>query len=173
MVPTAAAATARCLALRSCATARATHAGHLTGDAAHAAGPSSCSRVNNCRHATVQSGTVRTPRCGVRSSRNRDRRTNRTSRPNSEIGLRRGSKGVTPVNIMLRDVTRSRLIQVWFVAIALVGAAVVAFGPAVALGTGAMLFVVSLVPPAILLALWPEAQSPTASDILHGTDRRA
>jgi hypothetical protein len=98
-------------------------------------------------------------------SRNRDRLTNRH--------LARLEQGVTPVNIMLRDVTRSRLIQVWFVAIALVAAGVVAFGPAVALGTGAMLFVVSLVPPAILLALWPEAQSPTASDILHGTDRRA
>jgi len=74
---------------------------------------------------------------------------------------------------MLRDLTRSKLIQVWFVAIALVGAAVVAFGPAVTLGTAAMLFAVSLVPPAIAFALWPETQSPTASDVLHGTDRHA
>jgi hypothetical protein len=37
MAARAAAATARCLPLRSCATARATHAGHLTGAAGHAA----------------------------------------------------------------------------------------------------------------------------------------
>lgn len=74
---------------------------------------------------------------------------------------------------MLRDWTRSNLVQMWFVAIVLVGAAVVAFGPAVTLGTAAMLFAVSLVPPAILFALWPETQSATASDVLHGTDRRA
>jgi hypothetical protein len=64
------------------------------------------------------------------------------------------------------------LIQVWFAAIALVAAAVVAFGPPVTLGTAAMLFAVSLVPPAIVFALWPETESQTASDILHGTDRR-
>jgi CBS-domain-containing membrane protein len=74
---------------------------------------------------------------------------------------------------MLRDVTRSKLIQVWFAAIALAGAAVVAFGPAVTLGTAVMVFAVSLVPPAIALALWPEVQPRTASDVLHGTDRSA
>jgi hypothetical protein len=76
-------------------------------------------------------------------------------------------------NIMLRDLTRLKLIQVWFVAIAMVGAAVVAFGPAVTLGTAAMLFAVSLVPPAVVFALWPQAEPLTASDVLHGIDRRA
>jgi hypothetical protein len=61
----------------------------------------------------------------------------------------------------------------WFAVIVLVAAVVVAFGPAVTLGTAAMLFAVSLVPPAIVFALWPEMHSPTASDVLHGTDRRA
>jgi CBS-domain-containing membrane protein len=65
------------------------------------------------------------------------------------------------------------MIQAWFMAVALIGAAVAAFGPAVTLGTAAMLFAMSLVPPAIALALWPPTQSPTASDVLHGTDRGA
>lgn len=77
------------------------------------------------------------------------------------------------MNIMLRDLTRSRVIQAWFAAIALIAAAAVAFGPAVTLGTAAMVFAVSLVPPALVLALWPKVEPLTASDVLHGTDRRA
>jgi hypothetical protein len=41
---------------------------------------------------------------------------------------------------MLRNTTRSRVIQVWFAAVALVVVAGVAFGAAVTVGTGAMLF---------------------------------
>jgi hypothetical protein len=62
---------------------------------------------------------------------------------------------------MLTDGTRSRVIQAWFVAIALVAAAAVAFGPAVTLGTAVMVFAASLVPPAIVFALWPKVQPVT------------
>jgi len=73
---------------------------------------------------------------------------------------------------VLRDMTRSRLIQVWFAAVALVVVAGVALGAAVTVGTGTMLFALSLVPPAIVLLLWPGVQPLTAAEVLHGGDRR-
>ena len=73
---------------------------------------------------------------------------------------------------MLRNMTRSRVIQVWFAAVALVVVGDVAFGAAVTVGTGAMLFALSLIPPAIVLLLWPGAQPITAADVLYGRDQR-
>jgi len=73
---------------------------------------------------------------------------------------------------MLSYMTRSKAIQVWFVAVALVGAAVVAFGVSMATGTAATLLALSLVPPAIILMLWPRALSTTAGDVIRGVDRR-
>lgn len=74
---------------------------------------------------------------------------------------------------MLKDITRSRLIQVWFAGVALVVVAGVAFGATVTVSTGAMLLALSLVPPAIVLLLWPGVQPLTAADVVHGRDRRA
>jgi hypothetical protein len=74
---------------------------------------------------------------------------------------------------MLKDMTRSRLIQVWFVAVALVVAAGAASGAAVTAGTGAILSVLCLVPPAIVLLLWSGIQPLTAAEVLYGRDRRA
>jgi hypothetical protein len=73
---------------------------------------------------------------------------------------------------MLKDITRSRVIQVWFAAVLLVVVACMAFGTSVTVSTGAMLLALSLVPPAMVLLLWPRVQSPTAADVLHGADRR-
>lgn len=73
---------------------------------------------------------------------------------------------------MMRNMTRSRVIQVWFAAVALVAAAGVAFGVAMTLGTGAMLLALSFVPPAMVLLLWPGIQPPTAAEVIHGTSRR-
>jgi hypothetical protein len=74
---------------------------------------------------------------------------------------------------MFRDVTRSKLIQMWFVAISLVVVAAVTLGTTLTVGTGAALLAFALVPPAVLFALWPKVQPMTASDVLHGRDRRA
>jgi hypothetical protein len=74
---------------------------------------------------------------------------------------------------MLKDMTRSRVIQVWFAAVALVVAAAVAFGASVTLGTGVMLLALCLVPPAIVLVLWPGLQPPTVAQMLRDVDRRA
>jgi len=72
---------------------------------------------------------------------------------------------------MLKDMTRSRLIQVWFAAVTLVVVAGVALGAAVTIGTGAMLLALCLAPPAIILMLWPGVQAPTIAEVLHDAER--
>ena len=73
---------------------------------------------------------------------------------------------------MMKDMTRSRLIQAWFAAVALAVVASVVLGASVTIGTGALLLAVSLVPPVIVLMLWPGVQPPTVAEVLNGTDRR-
>jgi hypothetical protein len=74
---------------------------------------------------------------------------------------------------MLKDTTRSRVIQIWFAAVVLVVVAGIALGASVTIGTGAMLLALTLVPPAIVLLLWPGVQPPTAGDVIRGVDRRS
>ena len=71
---------------------------------------------------------------------------------------------------MLRDMTRSRLIQLWFATMSLIVVAAVALDVAVTIGTAAMLLALSLVPPAIVRVLWPGVQLMTAVDVLYGPD---
>jgi len=74
--------------------------------------------------------------------------------------------------MLRKNMTRSRLIQVWFAAILLIVVAAVALGITVTVGTAAMLLALSVVPPAILLVLWPRVQSRTAADVLYGREER-
>lgn len=74
---------------------------------------------------------------------------------------------------MLKGMTRSRVIQVWFAAVTLIVVAGIALGVSVTLGTAALLLALSLVPPAIVLVLWPAPESATAADVLYGSDRRS
>jgi hypothetical protein len=71
---------------------------------------------------------------------------------------------------MLKNVTRSRLIQVWFAAVALIVVAGIALGAAITIGTGAMLVALCLVPPAIILMLWPGVPKPTVAEVLHDAE---
>lgn len=73
---------------------------------------------------------------------------------------------------MVNAMTRSRVIQSWFVAVTLVAVASIAMGASVTLSTGAILLALSVVPPTIVLMLWPGPQPPTAADVLYGSDRR-
>ena len=73
---------------------------------------------------------------------------------------------------MAMQMTRSRLIQIWFAFVVFAVVAAVAFGAAVTVGTGAMLLTLALAPAVIVLLLWPGVQPPTASEVIHGTDRR-
>ena len=73
---------------------------------------------------------------------------------------------------MLLHMTRSRLIQMWLALVVFVVVAGVAFGAVVTLSTGAMLLALALAPALIVLLLWPGIQPPTASEVIHDTDRR-
>ena len=102
----------------------------------------------------MQLGTVRGTACGYAS----------------RIVIRLVGLGhVEQVNTVVREMTRSRLIQVWFATMSLVVAAAVALGVTVTIAT---LVALSLVPATIVLALWPRVQPMTAADVLYGRDRR-
>jgi hypothetical protein len=72
---------------------------------------------------------------------------------------------------MWTNLTRAKLIQFWFAAVAVLLAAGIVLGAALTPGTAVLLVALSLVPPAIVLILWPSLQPPTASEVLRG-DRR-
>jgi hypothetical protein len=73
---------------------------------------------------------------------------------------------------MLKDITRARLIQIWFAAVALVVVGGLVYGASVTVSTAAVLAAVCLVPPAIVLMLWPGIQPPTIAEVLHDAERR-
>ena len=72
---------------------------------------------------------------------------------------------------MLSSLTRARVIQIWFVVVAITGAAGVVLGIAVTASTAVLLLASCLVPPAILLFMWRDAP-PTAAEVLNATERR-
>lgn len=74
--------------------------------------------------------------------------------------------------MMLKALTRSKPIQVWFASIVLIVVVVVASGASVSASTGALLFALSLVLLAIVIRLLPGARAKTAADVLYGADRR-
>ena len=76
------------------------------------------------------------------------------------------------VNIMLNETTRSRVIQVWFTAVTLIVVASIALGVSVTVSTGALLLAMSLVPPVVVLTLWPKSQRRTTADMLYPPDHR-
>jgi len=73
---------------------------------------------------------------------------------------------------MLKDVTRARLIQVWFAIVLLVGAMLFVLGARITMSTAAVLVTLCLVPPVMTLMLWPGAQPPTAGEVLRGGRER-
>jgi|AP3Bu8745761321_1050154.scaffolds.fasta_scaffold10489_2 hypothetical protein len=77
------------------------------------------------------------------------------------------------VNTMLKGLTRSKLLQIWFIVVALVVVAGIAFGVAVTAGTAVLLLALCLVPPVILLLLWPGVRPQTVAEVLHDVDRNA
>jgi hypothetical protein len=77
------------------------------------------------------------------------------------------------MEIMLKDMTRAKVIQIWFAAVAVVAVGSVVLGAGMTVSTTAVLLALCLVPPAIVLLLWPGVESPTVAEVLHGVDRRA
>jgi hypothetical protein len=74
---------------------------------------------------------------------------------------------------MLTNMTRARVIQLWFVGVGLAVVTAVAFGVQMSLATAGLRLVLSLVPPLVVFLLWPGPQSLTAGEVLRGTDRRS
>ena len=68
---------------------------------------------------------------------------------------------------MLKAMSRNRLVGIWFAAVAVIIASVVAMGVNVGVSTTALLLALSLVPPAIILILWRDAPPQTVGEILH------
>jgi hypothetical protein len=72
----------------------------------------------------------------------------------------------------LLHVTRSRVIQVWFAAVLLIGVAGIALGITVTTGTAAVLLAMCLVPPAVVLMLWPSDRASTMAEAIHNAKSR-
>ena len=72
---------------------------------------------------------------------------------------------------MLNDLTRGKVIQVWFGGLAVAVAGGVALGVRVNAGTAAVLVIIALVAPAIVLLLWPRAPEPTIIEMLQDNNR--
>ena len=70
---------------------------------------------------------------------------------------------------MLKEISRNRLVGLWFAAVAVVVAAVVAMGVDVARSTSALLLTLAFVPPGIMLVLW-RAPAPTVGEILYAAN---
>ena len=68
---------------------------------------------------------------------------------------------------MLKNITRNRLVALWFVAVAVVIASAMAGGVNIDGSTTAFLLALSLVPAGIIVVLWRGALSPTVAEILH------
>jgi hypothetical protein len=73
---------------------------------------------------------------------------------------------------MVKGITRNRLVGLWFAAVAVIIATVIVTGVHVGVATTALLLALSLVPPGIILALWPAGPSPTIAEILYAANTR-
>ena len=69
--------------------------------------------------------------------------------------------------MMMQTMTRSKLIQIWFVSVAVAAAAAFALGVDLTLGRWLLILGLCLVPPAILFKLWPEAPVRSMRDLVY------
>ncbi|HEV3141073.1 MAG TPA: hypothetical protein VGY57_11180 [Vicinamibacterales bacterium] len=63
--------------------------------------------------------------------------------------------------------TRSKVIQIWFAAVALIVAAALVLGVNLTLGGWGLIFAMSLVPPAMVFKLWPGAPTRSMKEMLY------
>jgi hypothetical protein len=73
---------------------------------------------------------------------------------------------------MVREMSRAKLMQIWVATVALVAVASFVLGARVTLATAGALLAVCLGPPAVLLLLWPRAETATIAGVLRDVDRR-
>jgi hypothetical protein len=73
---------------------------------------------------------------------------------------------------MLKAMSRSTAIGVWFAIVAVAAAvATVVLGVVVTMGTGLLLLAACFVPPAIMFIVWRGAPPVTIAEVLHEADR--
>jgi len=72
----------------------------------------------------------------------------------------------------IRHLTRTNVIQIWFTAMVLAGVAAIALGASVTVGTAAVLVATCLVPPAIVLMLWPSDSTSTMAEAIQKAKTR-
>jgi hypothetical protein len=65
-------------------------------------------------------------------------------------------------------ISRNRVLELWFIGLVLAALVAFAFGPGATGMTIALLVAIALVPPALVLMLWPGARTATARDVLYG-----
>ena len=73
---------------------------------------------------------------------------------------------------MLKHVTRSKLITIWFSAVVLVVVSVIALGVPVSVDTGVLVLAMCLVPPLLVVMLWPTRAPQTIAEVLHDAQER-
>ncbi|HVZ36642.1 MAG TPA: hypothetical protein VG963_29640 [Polyangiaceae bacterium] len=67
----------------------------------------------------------------------------------------------------LPSMSRSKVIQIWFAAILLVAVAAIALGVTMTISTVALLVTMYLVPPALVVMLWPSDKTATMSEAIR------
>ena len=73
---------------------------------------------------------------------------------------------------MMKDMTRSKAIQIWFAAVALIAAAMFSYGVNLTLWTWTVMLAVCLVPPTFLFMLWNDGQSRTIAEVIYDAEQR-
>jgi hypothetical protein len=73
---------------------------------------------------------------------------------------------------MFGEMTRAKVIQMWFATVTLAIAAGLAFGASASAGTIALLLTLCLAPPGIVYILWPGVRPQTIAEVLHDTEAR-
>ena len=73
---------------------------------------------------------------------------------------------------MFKTMTRIRAIQLWFAAVVVILAAGFVSGVAMTTGTGVLLTAMCLVPPMILMLMWPAVPNQTVAEVLHDAEEK-
>jgi hypothetical protein len=72
----------------------------------------------------------------------------------------------------IRQITRSNVILAWFALVLLAVVAAIALGAAVTIGTAALLGAMCLVPPAVVVMLWPSDDTLTTAEAIRDAKSR-
>ena len=87
--------------------------------------------------------------------------------PGVHFGTAGGADVFHAGEVNTNSLTRAGVIQVWFAGVILIIVASIALDVVSTMAAIGSMLAVSLVPPIILLVLWPGVQLPTAHDVLH------